>query len=195
MTAYVIDNHPIMSDQIAMLIRRIRPELKVVTVQKLNKLDSAIEGGGPADLICMELQLPGILGTAGVQSVRSSYPDTPLAVITSLDAKTYEAASIHAGATIFIEKTNSVPQVISRLRILLQGEAGDDGAGTPALKLTKRQKQLILLLNQGLSNREIAEKLDISEHTVKVHLGRLFRRIGVTSRTQALHFCRHNGWL
>jgi DNA-binding NarL/FixJ family response regulator len=81
------------------------------------------------------------------------------------------------------------------LRILLQGEAGDDGAGTPALKLTKRQKQLILLLNQGLSNREIAEKLDISEHTVKVHLGRLFRRIGVTSRTQALHFCRHNGWL
>lgn len=118
-----------------------------------------------------------------------------LSVITSLDAKTYEAASIHAGVTIFIEKTNTVTQVIRRLRVLLQGEAGDDDAGTPALKLTKRQKQLILLLDQGLSNREIAEKLDISEHTVKVHLGHFFRRIGVTSRTQALLFSRNNGWL
>ena len=71
-------------------------------------------------------------------------------------------------------------------------------ANTPAhvpTKLSKRQKQLILMLDQGLSNRDIAEKLNISEHTVKVHFWRLFRRLGVNSRTQALHFARTNGWL
>lgn len=57
---------------------------------------------------------------------------------------------------------------------------------TAPVKLSKRQKQLFLLLADGLSNRDIAEKLDISEHTVKVHFWRLFQRIGVNSRGQAL---------
>ena len=57
------------------------------------------------------------------------------------------------------------------------------------------EKQLILMLDQGLSNRDIAETLGISEHTVKVHLWRLFKRIGVNSRTQMLHYARVNGLL
>jgi len=52
-----------------------------------------------------------------------------------------------------------------------------------------------VMLDQGLSNKDIADKLTISEHTVKVHFWRLFRRLGVNSRTQALHFARTNGWL
>ena len=70
----------------------------------------------------------------------------------------------------------------------------DEADGAPA-KLSKRQKQLIVMLDQGLSNREIAEVLGISEHTVKVHLWRLFKRIGVNSRTQMLHYARVNGFL
>jgi DNA-binding NarL/FixJ family response regulator len=62
-------------------------------------------------------------------------------------------------------------------------------------KLSKRQTQLIAMLDQGMSNRDIATELDISEHTVKVHLWRLFRRLGVKSRTQALHHARTNGLL
>ncbi len=75
-------------------------------------------------------------------------------------------------------------------------ENASDAAPAPGpTKLSKRQKQLILMLDQGLSNREIADKLNISEHTVKVHFWRLFRRLGVNSRTQALHFARTHGWL
>jgi DNA-binding NarL/FixJ family response regulator len=57
-------------------------------------------------------------------------------------------------------------------------------------KLSKRQKQLLLLLDRGLSNRDIATELEISEHTVKVHLWRLFRRLNVKSRSQASHLAR-----
>jgi DNA-binding CsgD family transcriptional regulator len=63
---------------------------------------------------------------------------------------------------------------------------------TKPIKLSKRQKQLFPMLDQGLSNRDIAEKLDISEHTVKVHFWRLFTRIGVNSRGQALKWWRTN---
>ena len=72
-------------------------------------------------------------------------------------------------------------------------EEGDIPAGE--VKLSKRQKQLILMLDRGLSNRDIAAELNISEHTVKVHLWRLFRRIGVKSRTQTLHYARTHGLL
>ena len=62
-------------------------------------------------------------------------------------------------------------------------------------KLSKRQKQLIVMLDRGLSNRDSDAELSISEHTVKVHLWRLFRRLGVKSRTQTLHFARTHGLL
>ena len=79
----------------------------------------------------------------------------------------------------------------------VKGATGDDEAATAPgdTKLSKRQKQLILMLDRGLSNRDIASELNISEHTVKVHLWRLFRRLGVKSRTQTLHFARTHGLL
>ena len=64
-----------------------------------------------------------------------------------------------------------------------------EGAAPPE-KLSKRQKQLLQLLDKGMSNRDIAESLQISEHTVKVHLWRLFRRLNVKSRSQASHLAR-----
>ncbi|MEY3939116.1 MAG: Transcriptional regulatory protein DegU, partial [Pseudomonadota bacterium] len=88
--------------------------------------------------------------------------------------------------------------IIEGLRTFLPShkeEAAAEGTVAAPTKLSKRQKQLILMLDQGLSNKDIADKLTISEHTVKVHFWRLFRRLGVNSRTQALHFARTNGWL
>ena len=197
MTVYVIDDHPLMRDALTMLIHRVRPGLKVVAVPKMNVLETAVDKNGPAELFCLDLQLPDTLGMSGVHSIKARYPDVPLAVVTSSDATEYEERCLEAGASAFIEKTNNPNQIISALRELLAPE-DEDEAAAPAnvpTKLSKRQKQLILMLDQGLSNRDIAEKLSISEHTVKVHFWRLFRRLGVNSRTQALHFARTNGWL
>jgi DNA-binding NarL/FixJ family response regulator len=80
--------------------------------------------------------------------------------------------------------------------LLMAGsEEGDEPALANNSKLSKRQTQLIAMLDKGMSNRDIATDLEISEHTVKVHLWRLFRRLGVKSRTQALHYARTNGLL
>lgn len=200
MTVYVIDDHPLMRDALTMLVHRVKPGLKIIPIHKLNVVESTVEKNGPAELFCLDLQLPDTLGMSGVQLLKAKFPDVPLAVVTSSSASEFEDRCIEAGADVFIEKSNSPTQIIEALRTLLITEeeaAAEEASGTPAgpTKLSKRQKQLILMLDQGLSNRDIAEKLDISEHTVKVHFWRLFRRLGVNSRTQALHFARTNGWL
>jgi DNA-binding NarL/FixJ family response regulator len=199
MTVYVIDDHPLMRDALTMLLHRVKPGLKIIPIHKLNVVESTVEKNGAPELFCLDLQLPDTLGMSGVQVLKAKYPDIPLVVVTSSSASEYEARCLEAGADAFIEKSDSPAQIISSLRNLLvtEEQAAIEDAATPAgpTKLSKRQKQLILMLDQGLSNRDIAEKLDISEHTVKVHFWRLFRRLGVNSRTQALHFARTNGWL
>jgi len=149
------------------------------------------------NFFCLDLQLPDTLGMSGVHAIKAKFPNVPLVIVTSSDANEYERACLDAGADLYIEKSQNPNQVIDALRSVLIGEQEAQQADTPATptKLSKRQKQLILMLDQGLSNRDIAEKLSISEHTVKVHFWRLFQRLGVNSRTQALHFARTNGWL
>jgi DNA-binding NarL/FixJ family response regulator len=198
MTVYVIDDHPLMRDAITMLVHRVRPGLNVVSVPKLNVLDSTVERQGIPELFCLDLKLPDTLGLSGLHSIKAKYPDIPLVIVTGSEASDYEAACLEAGADLFLEKASNPNVIIEGLRSLLPSdEAADtaDAAAPVPTKLSKRQKQLILMLDQGLSNRDIAEKLSISEHTVKVHFWRLFRRLGVNSRTQALHFARTNGWL
>lgn len=199
MTVYVIDDHPLMRDALTMLVHRVKPGLKIIPVPKLNVVESTVEKNGQAELFCLDLQLPDTLGISGVQVLKAKFPNVPLAVITSSSASEFEERCMEAGADAFIEKSNSPAQIIAALRTLLVSDedAAIEDAATPSgpTKLSKRQKQLILMLDQGLSNRDIADKLEISEHTVKVHFWRLFRRLGVNSRTQALHFARTNGWL
>jgi DNA-binding NarL/FixJ family response regulator len=197
MTVYVIDDHPLMRDAITMLVHRVRPGLKVVSVPKLNVLDSTVERQGIPELFCLDLKLPDTLGLSGLHSIKAKYPDVPLVIVTGSEASDYEAACLEAGADLFLEKASNPNVIIEGLRSLLPADEAIDTADAAApvpTKLSKRQKQLILMLDQGLSNRDIAEKLSISEHTVKVHFWRLFRRLGVNSRTQALHFARTNGW-
>ena len=199
MTVYVIDDHPLMRDALTMLVHRVKPGLKIIPIPKLNVVESTVEKNGTAELFCLDLQLPDTLGISGVQVLKAKFPDVPLAVITSSSASEYEDRCMEAGADAFIEKSNSPAQIIAALRTLLvtEEDAALEDAATPSgpTKLSKRQKQLILMLDQGLSNRDIADKLEISEHTVKVHFWRLFRRLGVNSRTQELDFARTNGWL
>jgi DNA-binding NarL/FixJ family response regulator len=203
MNIYVVDDHPMMRDAISMVLRRLRPAANIVELDRVDKLGPAVAGSGAADMVCLDLNLPDVTGTAGVRMVRGQFPKVPLAVYSASPAGDYEEACIEAGADIYIEKAAGSAELAAALRGLLNadlnsgfGAVGTEQDGAEAeTKLSKRQVQLMACLVRGLSNREIAEELDISEHTVKVHLWRLFRKLGVKSRTQALHFARENGLL
>jgi DNA-binding NarL/FixJ family response regulator len=197
MSFYIIDDHPLVRQAIAMLLRRMRPAAKVVELDKFSELQAAIIKNGEPELFVLDLLLPGVKGTHAVKEVKTMYPTVPLAVISSMPAGEAEETCIEAGADIYIEKSQPANEISAAIHGLFaaDGQGEEDSAPLGETKLSKRQKQLIVMLDRGLSNREIATELDISEHTVKVHLWRLFRRLDVKSRTQTLHYARSNGLL
>ncbi len=199
MAIYVIDDHPLMREAIVMLLRRVRPGSDVVDLSKMSELNRALLSRGEPDLFCLDLGLPDTLGVSGVKLLKQLYPQVPLAVISAEPASSAEDACRNAGADVYIEKSAGAGEIANVLRTMLlpdsQLDELDDVQDIGATKLSKRQKQMIVMLDQGLSNRDIAETLGINEHTVKVHLWRLYRRLGVNSRTQTLHVARTNGLL
>jgi len=191
---YVIDDHPLMREAIVMLLRRVRPGTELVELSQLSELEPALAKCGAPELFCLDLKLPDTLGLSGVRLVSGQFPDIPLAVISATPATDVEEWCREAGADVYIEKSAGAAEIVAALRLMLQGDS-EMGGLEDITRLSKRQNQLLHMLDEGLSNREIAERLGISEHTVKVHLWRLFRRLGVKSRTQTLHYARMNGLL
>ena len=197
MSMYVIDDHPLLRQAIGMLLRRLRPAAKVVELEKYSELQAAIIKHGTPELFVLDLLLPGVKGTGAVSEVKGLYGEVPLVVISSMPAGEAEETCIEAGADLYIEKSTATSEISAAIHGLFAAEGSEEeGSAVPGdTKLSKRQKQLIVMLDRGLSNRDIAAELDISEHTVKVHLWRLFRRLGVKSRTQTLHYARSHGLL
>ena len=198
MTIYVIDDHPLMREAMTMMLRRMRPGATVIDVSTLEALEGAIREHGEPELFCLDLMLPDVNGMEGIQKVSQRYPGVALAVVSSNSSMEFEERCIQAGAHIFLEKTLNMAEMSAALRVLLSPEALPDPATLgegPTPVLSRRQQELLVMMEQGLTNREIGEKLGISEHTIKVHLWRLFKRLEVKSRTQALNYARTHGLL
>ncbi|MBP7565148.1 MAG: response regulator transcription factor [Burkholderiaceae bacterium] len=195
MSIYVIDDHPLMREAVAMLLRRQRGGVEVVELERLSQVEDAVVSHGVPELFCLDLKLPDTDGVSGVLALKQRYPGIPLAVLSASPAGDAEEQCIEAGADIYIEKSSGAFEIGAALRALLNADSGFEELAPTDSKLSRRQGQLIHMLDRGLSNRQIADELGISEHTVKVHLWRLFRRLGVKSRTQTLHYARTHGLL
>ena len=198
MSLYVIDDHPMVRQMIGMLLRRLRPASKVVELEKFSELQAALIKNGEPELFVLDLLLPGVKGATAISDVKKMYPEIPLVVLSAMPSGEARDACLEAGADLYIEKSTDTAEISAAIQDILKSDDAEDDADVVVIgdiKLSKRQKQLILMLDRGLSNRDIAAELSISEHTVKVHLWRLFRRLGVKSRTQTLHFARTYGLL
>lgn len=196
MIIFVVDDHPLMREAVAMLVRRLSPNAGVIEMGRVALIAQAVGQHGVPTLICLDLKLPDTHGVSGIREIKQTYPSVPLMVLTASPAIDYEDLAMEAGADAFVEKSAGATEITNMLKAFLNPEIDADADAASSLgKLSKRQKQLLILLDKGLSNRDIAENLQISEHTVKVHLWRLFRRLNVKSRSQASHLARMQGLL
>jgi len=194
MKIYLIDNHPLVREAMAIQMRRLQATAAIFEAGSLAEFAAQSSAHGIPELIVSELNLPDSSGLDCISQIKALHTNCPLIIYTSGSAPLLEDAAIAAGADVFIEKTATVSDIASALRALVAGETTvETQTGDSTKKLSKRQKQLMAMLNEGLSNRDIAARMEISEHTVKVHLWRLFRKLNVNSRTQALAFGRNNG--
>ena len=197
MGIFVIDDQPLMRDAIARLIYRIQPSANIIQLDRLAAINAAAREHGAPSLISLDLKLPDNIGVSAVVQLKQLFPEVHLVVLSAAPAKDFEEACIDAGAEVYIQKSAGATEISSVLQLFLQQDLDPATSDTPTAasteKLSKRQKQLLIMLDKGMSNRDIALSLHISEHTVKVHLWRLFKRLDVKSRSQASHLARIHG--
>lgn len=201
MTIYVLESHPLMSQAISFMLRRIDATKTIIEVQNFSKLQEAMLINGQPEAFLIDPLMQGFNGTTSIKLLKQNYPSTPLILFSSIPSDEGESPCLNAGADLYIEKTSTeknISELIQKqmgweqkLKIMVAQGLTDDGL----IKLSKRQKQLLVLVDAGLSNDDIAKKLDISAHTVKVHLWRFYKKIGISSRTQLSKFARDKGYI
>lgn len=187
-----------MSEMITMLLRRIDPKAHVVAAHTFRQLNSLIDKYEEAKAIIMEPQSIGCIGALGVEHIAQRLPNASIIVITDVDMDLADNLYLQNGAQHVISKKDKVNKIASTLQeILNPTPCEEQAASAPVdiLKVTKRHQQLINLLGQGCTNLQMAQRLALSEQTIKVHLFRLYRILGVKNRLQAVNFAKNNGWL
>ena len=198
MHIFVLDHHPLMSEMLVMLLHRIHAQAHVVTAHTFKQLNALIDKYEEADVVIMEPQSIGCLGPLSVAHIAERLPHSKIIVITDANLDETNNRYLQNGAHHVISKKDKINKITTTLQEILHPQSLNVNSSlikVDILKISKRHRQLINMLGQGYSNSQIAERLDISEHTVKVHFYRLYKILGVSSRLQALNLAKSNGSL
>jgi DNA-binding NarL/FixJ family response regulator len=196
MIIYAIDDHPMLRDAVVMALRQVRPDSTIVELDSIEALEHTAKVHGPPELVSLDINLPDNDSHEGVARVRALFPSTRIAVFSTHPAEVMEEICIASGADIYVEKASSTAGYKEALQSLLSVEGDPDEAradSTEPAKLSKRQRQLLIMLESGRTNGQIALALALAETTIKVHLWKLYRKLGARNRTEAIHLARRAG--
>lgn len=201
----VVEDHALVREGLVRMLGQVEDDVEVLEAPDFEAALTVLDGEVEFDLILLDLALPGIDGFAGLDILRRRYPAIPVVVVSAFDDTPTITRVLNLGASGFIPKAFSGEALLAAVREVLAGNIfrprGQLGARLDAttpvppskvsvrpdeIGLTDRQGQVLCLMVRGLSNRDIAEQLGLSEGTVKIHATAVFKALGVNSRTQAL---------
>lgn len=184
----IVEDHPLFCQALVQVVRSIL-NADTCLVSSAEEGLAHLAGDTSWDLVIMDLGLPGELkGTQAVSSIRRC-TDVPILVVSGNEDPLTVRDALAVGANAYLAKTASTEMFAQTLRPLL----GAREAPAPAHRLTGRQREILGLLCEGLSNKEIGRKLDLSDATVKMHMTAVLRAMGVSTRTQAALAARAQG--
>lgn len=196
-TLLVIDDHPLMRDALcANLAVAGYTGDHVRTAKSLTDALQSIRDTAP-DMILLDLELGDASGLESLARIQASAPDVPVMIVSSHDDPPLFARARALGAKGFMPKNNSGETIAEAVAIILSGgevfpeatQSDTDTADSPTQRLTTltpAQRRVTDYLGEGLLNKQIAYEMGISEATVKAHMTAIFRKLGVSNRTQAL---------
>lgn len=201
----VVEDHALVREGLVGLLSQVEEGVHVFESADFESALSVLDSEGDFDLVLLDLALPGIDGFAGLDILRRRYPAMPVAVVSAFDDQPTVTRVMNLGASGFIPKALNGERLLLAVRDVLAGNIVRPSGQMPArlddavplppssvsvkpgeIGLTERQAQVLCLMVRGLSNRDIADQLDLSEGTVKIQATAVFKALGVTSRTQAL---------
>lgn len=205
MKLLVVDDHPLLREGLAALLRQARPEIQVILAGSgADGLDRAAAEAG-IEAILLDIVLPGEDGLAVLRDFGRRFPSLPVLVLSASEDPDLVQRSLEAGALGYIPKSASRQTFLTALQLVLDGEIyvpplllaslGDpgryrDGASGAILRLSARQKEVLRLVADGRSNKEIGNLLGLAEKTVKSHVTAILRTLDVGNRTQAASLLR-----
>ncbi len=199
----IVDDHPLTRDALAALLAQQGFDV-VGEASDGAEAVTAVRGLQP-DLVLLDLTMPGMDGLTALPRIREEAPTCEVVVLTASDAEENLLGAIRAGASGYLLKTESPEQIAAFLRGVARGDAALSGGvarrlldrvreggrldGIPdsiTQVLSAREVEVLLLLDEHLGTDEIAQRLFISEHTVRSHVKSLLKKLGVSSRREAL---------
>jgi DNA-binding NarL/FixJ family response regulator len=195
----LVDDHALLRTGVANIINQ-EPDLQVVA-EAGNGVDAveAFDRHHP-DVTLLDLRMPVMEGVEVVRQIRERDPRARVIVLTTYDTDDEITRALKAGAKAYVLKDISADELLGCIRDVLAGKtylapaaAAKLAEGVTRVQLTPREMATLRLMADGRSNKEIANALEISERTVKTHLGHLFGKLGVTSRTEAVKVATRRG--
>lgn len=195
----VVEDHAMVREG---LLKALKGLEEGVTTLGVGDADAALDvlAGEDVDMVLLDLMLPGTSGMALLGVLRRRFPAIPVVILSALDDVDTVNRALRQGASGFIPKSSSTETMLaglrdvlagdvyvpSRLRELVEREHGRGKTVAERYGLTNGQSRVLELLTQGKTNRQIAEMLDVTEGTVKIHVSAIFKAMKVANRAQAL---------
>jgi DNA-binding NarL/FixJ family response regulator len=195
----VVDDHLLVRRGVAEIINH-EPDLHVIAeASNGEEAVAAFESHRP-DITLLDLRMPIMEGVEAVRRIRERDPQAKVVVLTTYDTDDDISRALKAGAKAYILKDISADALIACIHDVLAGKtylapsaAAKLAEGLSHVQLTPRELSALRLMADGKTNKEIGNTLGIAERTVKTHLGHLFEKLGVTTRTEALKIAARRG--
>jgi DNA-binding NarL/FixJ family response regulator len=197
----IADDHPLFRGALRVSISGLLEKADIAEAGTFDDAVALLDGGGnDIDLLLLDLAMPGMRGFSGLMYMRAQYPSVPVIVVSANDDPATIRRCMGFGASGFIPKTLGVEVMRTAISRVLAGGIWtppdvDLGAGSDAesaelmarmATLTPQQVRVLMMLSEGLLNKQIAYQLGVSEATVKAHVSAILQKLGVESRTQAV---------
>jgi len=196
----IADDHPLFRGALREAVAGMLDRVDIAEAGTFDEVVGLLDRGGDVDLILLDLKMPGVRGFSGLMYMRAQYPSVPVVVVSANDDPSAIRRCMEFGASGFIPKTLGVDDMRTAIRRVLDGgvwtppdvdlSAGSDAETAELMArmatLTPQQVRVLMMLSEGLLNKQIAYQLGVSEATVKAHVSAILQKLGVESRTQAV---------
>ena len=188
----IIDDHPVYRDALSeKLTREFAPySIEVAVASSAYEGIDHIQKSNKQWVVLLDILMPGLSGLAGIKVFKELDNVEQVVAISGLDEHAWEPKTVSAGASLFLSKNNTAEFIIRKLTPLVTLDTDyivkSEGVEPKEFRLTQRQLEVLDLISQGHPNKVIADYLDISEQTVKIHINQIFKELRVFNRTQAV---------
>ena len=199
-TLLIADDHPLFREALRGAVQRVMPGVKLHEADSVDALYVLVDAHPDADLLLMDLNMPGAHGFNALVHLRALHPQLPVVIVSAREEPAVMRRALDHGALGFIPKSADSDTIGHALGTILDGEtwappeahnvpptgSEEREVGQRLRELTPQQFRVLQMLGAGRLNKQIAYDLNVSEATIKAHVTAILRKLGVTNRTQAV---------